>query len=77
MLVSSISLDLPSYAFVVMGEPFVGHVFGTHDQLFNATLFLFFGCRGCTRKPARAGVDERVFFPQRHSRPGADAHRDE
>ena len=30
-----------------------------------------------TRKPARDRVNERVFFPQRHSRPGAEARRDE
>jgi hypothetical protein len=30
-----------------------------------------------TRKPARERVNERVFFPQRHSRPGAEARRDE
>ena len=40
MLVRTISLDLLSNVFVEMSEPFVRHMFDTHNQpLFNSTSY--------------------------------------
>jgi len=48
MLVRSVGLDLLSNVFVEMSEPFVRHMFDTHNQpLFNSTslpLALTTGC---------------------------------
>jgi hypothetical protein len=70
MFVWSISLDLPSYAFVVLGEPFVRHVFGTHDQLLNATLFLFLVAGDAHENPPVRESTSGFSFPNVIRGPG-------
>jgi len=48
MLVRSVSLDLLSNVFVEMSEPFVRHLFYTHNQpLFNTTPLFLASITGC------------------------------